>query len=513
VRLGRVSRSIAAATDDEGLWKEILLHQFDVCGQFHNQKAMVKKLHMGLSEAWEGVCLDIFQAHWTPYPFSIESAELVTDSAQSLAAWPTSVPCPLARSLRPTAASSPRKDSEFCVPLPRVVGSTVLAARCCWPGLGYDRKVVAGLYPVGAGLGKAWFACKASGRYARWLTLAETEVGQGEEEDRVRARKTYWGFVVGSVFVGLYSGSDGGSGACCLFMKEVMRASSACPILRPVRAPSFGLHPSSRSKPRAFMEQCCRYEGILVWPAAAAPSARSRSRQAVGSPAAEPRQGLEVLRVRVHAMEEGPWGAGAAVCQGRGRRCKVSIAKIGADACAGYAQRERCAPRYGLQDLADTNARRQHRVLDDDWDLWAEANNLRRGEVDLPSTCFVARERRPCHGEQLHLLMQADDTGGGSGVLASSDTDTDTDTDTEMERGANRSAAGTLTLQAIEVLDEQGQRHALGNMFCGVLTPFVINGQPLLPPVTLTLVRRANVLGGVMRDARSSASLALFPSP
>ena len=65
-------------------------------------------------------------------------------------------------------------------------------------------------------------------------------------------------------------------------------------------------------------------------------------------------------------------------------------------------------------------------------------------------------------------------------------------------------------LLRVEALDEEGQRHALGNMFCGALSPFLIGGRPVLPPVTVTLMRRGSVVGGVMRDAHTSASLALF---
>ena len=63
---------------------------------------------------------------------------------------------------------------------------------------------------------------------------------------------------------------------------------------------------------------------------------------------------------------------------------------------------------------------------------------------------------------------------------------------------------------AAEALDDEGQRHALGNMICGALSPFLIGGRPVLPPVTVTLMRRGSVIGGVMRDAHISASLALF---
>ena len=30
--------------------------------------------------------------------------------------------------------------------------------------------------------------------------------------------------------------------------------------------------------------------------------------------------------------------------------------------------------------------------------------------------------------------------------------------------------------QAIEALDDEGERHALGNMICGALSPFLVNG-------------------------------------
>jgi hypothetical protein len=31
-------------------------------------------------------------------------------------------------------------------------------------------------------------------------------------------------------------------------------------------------------------------------------------------------------------------------------------------------------------------------------------------------------------------------------------------------------------IQAIEALDDEGERHALGNMICGALSPFLVNG-------------------------------------
>ena len=40
VRLSRVSRSIAISTGDEGLWTEVLQHQFDVYGHEGGQKAL-----------------------------------------------------------------------------------------------------------------------------------------------------------------------------------------------------------------------------------------------------------------------------------------------------------------------------------------------------------------------------------------------------------------------------------------------------------------------------------------
>ena len=72
VRLSQASRSIAVAARDESLWKEVLHHQFDVAGQPGRQKELVKKLHVGASDGWEGLCLDADTAHWTPYPLIIE---------------------------------------------------------------------------------------------------------------------------------------------------------------------------------------------------------------------------------------------------------------------------------------------------------------------------------------------------------------------------------------------------------------------------------------------------------
>jgi hypothetical protein len=70
--------------------------------------------------------------------------------------------------------------------------------------------------------------------------------------------------------------------------------------------------------------------------------------------------------------------------------------------------------------------------------------------------------------------------------------------------------ASALTLHASEAVDDHGQRHALGNLICGVLSPFTLKGPPLVPPITLTLMSRGSMLGGVVRDARTSGSLVLF---
>ena len=74
-----MSKSVAASANDENLWNEVLQSQFDVVGQNGGQKAIVKRLSMGASDGWEGICLDKYTAHWNPYPLIIEGAEVVTD--------------------------------------------------------------------------------------------------------------------------------------------------------------------------------------------------------------------------------------------------------------------------------------------------------------------------------------------------------------------------------------------------------------------------------------------------
>jgi len=77
----------------------------------------------------------------------------------------------------------------------------------------------------------------------------------------------------------------------------------------------------------------------------------------------------------------------------------------------------------------------------------------------------------------------------------------------------HRMEGGRLTLQAVEAVDEEGERHALGNLICGALSPFLVHGQAVVPPMTLTLVRRGRTTGGVMRDGARSGSLVLFARP
>jgi hypothetical protein len=33
-----------------------------------------------------------------------------------------------------------------------------------------------------------------------------------------------------------------------------------------------------------------------------------------------------------------------------------------------------------------------------------------------------------------------------------------------------------VCVQTIKALDDEGERHALGNMICGALSPFLVNG-------------------------------------
>jgi len=62
----------------------------------------VQKLHVGVSEGWEGICLDRYTAHWTPYPLIVEGIELVTipSVAEKLAVWQSAVPSSLLEGLK-----------------------------------------------------------------------------------------------------------------------------------------------------------------------------------------------------------------------------------------------------------------------------------------------------------------------------------------------------------------------------------------------------------------------------
>lgn len=184
--------------------------------------------------------------------------------------------------------------------------------------------------------------------------------------------------------------------------------------------------------------------------------------------------------------------------------------------------------------------------LDADWDLWAEANNLRRGEVaprtpvtsphpprpDAPAheTTAAAHEspsHAPPHSHYPYHLPPHGHTplfprspggaarprhaGEGLRLLMKSVDDMD-DTPIKSGQGACGMVGSTLTLHAIEAEDDQGERHALGNLICGALSPFLVNGVAVLPPMTLTLMRRGSMTGGVIRDSTRSASLVLFAS-
>jgi hypothetical protein len=72
VRLSQVCRELSVAASDDGLWREVLQHQFDVVRPQGSQKELVKRLHQGITEGWEGLCLDRHTAHWTPQPLMIE---------------------------------------------------------------------------------------------------------------------------------------------------------------------------------------------------------------------------------------------------------------------------------------------------------------------------------------------------------------------------------------------------------------------------------------------------------
>ena len=160
------------------------------------------------------MCLDNWTAQWTPYPLVIEGAQIVTNPAV-LASLPD-----MAASLMSTSNRSCDGGREF-LSFPQ----SALTALCRWPSL-QDclTRMVAQLYPVGAGLGNAWFVCETSGRCARCVTFTETEVVCGSG---ALVPCSYWGFLIGSVFLGRYANG----GAVCLFFKEV------CPPLHQLWMP------------------------------------------------------------------------------------------------------------------------------------------------------------------------------------------------------------------------------------------------------------------------------------
>ncbi len=241
-----MSRGVLVAASDENLWREVLQHQFDIFGKQGCPKTLVKKLYMGASEEWEGMCLDNWTAQWTPYPLVIEGAQIVTNPAV-LASLPGMT----------AACDGGREFLSF--------PQSALTALCRWPSL-QDclTRMVAQLYPVGAGLGNAWFVCETSGRCARCVTFTETEVVCGSG---ALVPCSYWGFLIGSVFLGRYANG----GAVCLFFKEV------CPPPAPtLNAPLFPGDPSNTAPPDSascgaleeelLLTEGDYYEGIIVWP-------------------------------------------------------------------------------------------------------------------------------------------------------------------------------------------------------------------------------------------------------
>jgi len=186
--------------------------------------------------------------------------------------WQSVIPMPLLQSLRPDAAAlqddrlKNDNSSNSCLSLPIIVGSrTVFTAVAYWPSLKHSlTRLVGGTFPVGAGLGKAWYAVEASGRYARWVTLIEASILRGNV---VRVPNTYWGFLLGSIFVGRY---DSG-GAVCLFMREV-----DCPAPDPAAVPhspgyvrELGEKKDSVSRDEeveAVLKDGDEFAGILLFP-------------------------------------------------------------------------------------------------------------------------------------------------------------------------------------------------------------------------------------------------------
>jgi len=202
---------------------------------------------MGMTTSWEGLCLDRRTCHWMPYPIVIKHIN-IDDNANDAPSPPA--PAPLQQQLNASG---------------QIPGSTVLAARCHWPTQMAATRMSAVLYPVGAGLGQAWFACEASGRYVRWATFTETELLDGEG---VLLPNTYWGLMMGSIFVGRY---DCG-GAVCLFMKEICCAPRAAPC------PALGIEDGSACRTfaaadeQAVMLEGERFEGIILFSTSVVPS-------------------------------------------------------------------------------------------------------------------------------------------------------------------------------------------------------------------------------------------------
>ena len=49
-------------------------------------------------------------------------------------------------------------------------------------------------------------------------------------------------------------------------------------------------------------------------------------------------------------------------------------------------------------------------------------------------------------------------------------------TSSDGGREGSKGEGRRLTLQAVEAVDEEGERHALGNLICGALSPFLVHG-------------------------------------
>lgn len=190
--------------------------------------------------------------------------------------WQAVVPFPLLESMRPKDAALHRDkgsvNGRSCCSLPSIVGSkTALTGVCYWPSLRDSlTRMVAGTYPVGAGLGKAWYACEVSGRYARWVTFTETALLRG---DGILVPNTYWGLLFGSIFVGRYAKG----GAVCMFMNEVSSYSLLCPPPARINGseeddPGIphacfeGGGESSEEDAVWVLKEGAEYDGIILWP-------------------------------------------------------------------------------------------------------------------------------------------------------------------------------------------------------------------------------------------------------